>query len=128
MKPPVTSRGLQIITFVTVIGVAAVLLSQRFGPFPRQMQNMAAAGRHLSILLPVLQQDSRFTNIALHPFSGSGGSLSVSGELFSDKDLLDLKQKVEASKPPVEVVYHVVIIPPELQDEMKKAASPSTQK
>ena len=128
MKKPVTSRGLQIIAIVTMLGVAAVLLIQRFGPFPRQMENMAAAEQHIQILRPMLQQDSRFTNIALHPFTGAGGSLSVSGELLSDRDLADLKQMVVTSKPPVEVVYHVFVIPPELQEEMRKTNSESTPK
>ena len=120
MKQAVTPRGLQIIAIVTMLGVAVVLLIQRFGPFPRQMQNMAAAEQHIRILRPVLQQDSRFTNIMLDAFSGAGGSLAVSGELLSDKDLADLKQIVATTKPPVEVVYQVVVIPPELLDEMRK--------
>ena len=114
MKHPITSRGLQIIAIVTMLGVAAVLVIQRFGPFPRQMQNMAAAERHIEILRPLLQQDFRFTNIALYPFSAAGGSLSVSGELVSEQDLSDLKQLVDRSRPPVEVVYSVSVIPHEL--------------
>lgn len=116
----VTSKGLQIIAIVTMLGVAAVLLIQRFGPFPRQMENMAAARQHIQILRPALQQDSRFTNIVLHPFTGAGGSLLVSGELLSDAALTDLKQVVVTSKPPVEIVYHVYVIPLELQDEIRK--------
>ena len=120
MKKSLTSRGLQIIAIVTMLGVAAVLLIQRFGPFPRQMENMAAAEQHIQVLRPMLLQDSRFTNIALHVFTGAGGSLSLSGELLSDRDLEDLKQIVETSKPPVEVVYHVTVIPPELLEDWKK--------
>ena len=120
MKQPVTSKGLQIIAVVAMLGVAAVLLIQQFGPFPRQMRNMAAAEQHIQTLRPMLQQDARFTNIALHPFTGAGGSLSVSGELLSDKDLADLKQIVATSKPPVEIFYRVNVIPPELQDELRK--------
>src|SRR6185436_18657088 len=122
---PVTSKGLQIIAIVTMLGVAAVLLIQRFGPFPRQMENMAAAEQHIQVLRPMLQQDPRFTNIALHPFTGAGGSLSLSGELLSDRDLADLKQLVETSKPPMKVVYHVTVIPPELLEDRKKAKSES---
>ena len=125
MKKPVTSRGLQIIAIVTMLGVAAVLLIQRFGPFRRQMENMALAEQHIQVLRPMLLQDSRFTNIALHAFTGSGGSLSLSGELLSDRDLADLKHIVETSKPPVEVVYHVTVIPPELLEDWKKAKSES---
>ena len=123
MKKPVTSRGLQIIAIVTMLGVAAVLLIQRFGPFPRQMENMAAAEQHIQILRPMLQQDPRFTNLSLHVFTGAGGSLSLSGELYSDRDLADLKQIVQTSKPPVEVVYHVFVVPPELLEDWKKSKS-----
>ncbi|MBI5384347.1 MAG: hypothetical protein HZA90_06625 [Verrucomicrobia bacterium] len=123
MKQPVTSKGLRIIAIITILGVATVLLIQRFGPYPRQMQNMAAAGQHIQILRPMLQQDSRFTNIALHAFTGVGGSLSLSGELYSDRDLAHLKQLVQASKPPVEVVYHVFVVPPELLEDWKKSKS-----
>jgi len=119
-QKPVTARGLQIIAIVTMLGVAAVLLIQRFGPFPSQMARMAQAEQHIQILRPMLQSDARFTNITLHPFTGAGGSLSLSGELLSESDLAELKQIVLASKPPVEVVYRVYVIPPELQDERRK--------
>jgi len=119
---PVTSKGLQIIAIVTILGIVGVLLSQLFGPFPRQMRNMAAAEQHIYMLRPMLQQDTRFTAIALHPFTGSGGSLSVSGELGSERDLSALKQLVASSQPPVEIVYHVSVIPPELMDLLKTNA------
>ena len=123
MKQPITSKGLQIIAIITMLGVAAVLLIQRFGPYPRQMQNIAAAEQHIQILRPMLQQDSRFTNIAVHVFTGAGGSLALSGELYSDRDLADLKEVVQSSKPPVEVVYHVFVVPPELLEDWKKSKS-----
>src|SRR6266404_3464340 len=110
MRQPVTSKGLQRIVIITILGVAAVLLIQRFGPFPRQMANIAAAERHIPKLLPMLQKDSRFISIKLHSFTGSDGSLMVSGELFSESDLQDLKKIVEASKPPVAVVYNVPVL------------------
>ena len=129
MKQPVTSKGLQIIAVVTMLGVAAVLLIQRFGPYPRQMENMAAAAQHIPILRPLLQKDVRFTNITLSVYSGgANGSLAIDGELPSERDLQDLKQIVELSKPPVEVVYHVLVIPPELQEEMQKTNTGSTPK
>jgi hypothetical protein len=128
MKQPVTSRGLQIIAIVTMLGVAAVLLIQRFGPFPRQMENIAAAEQHIQVLQPMLRQDPRFTNIALHSFTGSGGSLMVAGGLFSETDLQDLKKLVEASKPPVTVVYNVIVCPPELRQELSGTNKESIQK
>jgi hypothetical protein len=120
MKQHVTPKGLQIIAVVTMLGVAAVLLIQRFGPYPRQMANMAAAKEHIEILRPMIHQDARFTNIKLYPFTGRGGSLSVSGELLSDRDLADLKEIVERSKPPVQIAYHVGVIPPGLLDELSR--------
>jgi len=57
MKQPVTSKGIKIIAIVTMLGVASVLLIQRFGPYPRQMANMAAAEKHISILLPILRRE-----------------------------------------------------------------------
>ena len=117
---PVTSKGLQIIAIVTMLGVAAVLLIQRFGPFPRQTENIAAAEQHIEVLRPMLQRDPRFSNIVMHSHTAAGGSLLVYGQLFSDEALTDLKQIVVTSKPPVEVVYHVYLVPPELQDQIGK--------
>ena len=82
---------------------------------------MAVAEEFVQFVQPIVRKDSRFTNIALHPFTGSGGSLSVSGELLSDKDAQDLKRIIETNKPPVTVIYRVVVIPLELQEEIKKA-------
>jgi len=111
-----------------MLGIAVVLLIQQFGPFPRQMENMAAAEQHIHILRPMFQQDSRFTNIVLYPFTGAGGSLSISGELLSDKDFADLKQVAGTSKPPVAVVYNVFVVPPELQEEIRKTNSETIPK
>jgi len=46
--------------------------------------------------------------------------LLVTGELLSEDALRDLKRVVEASKPPVAVLYHVDVIPPELLQELSK--------
>ena len=127
-QKPVTSRGLQIIAIVTILGVATVLLIQRFGPFPRQMRNMAAAEQHIQILLPKLHQDARFTNIVLHSYTGSGGSLMVSGELFSESDLQELKTMVEVSKPPVKVVYYVPVYPPESRQDLENQVATNKNK
>jgi hypothetical protein len=86
------------------------------------MQNMAAAEEHVHVLRPMLQQDPRFTNIALHPFTAAGGSLSVSGELPSELELSDLKQLVASSKPPVQVVYDVRVTPPEVLEMIRTNA------
>ena len=120
MKPLVTSQGLRMIELITVLGAAAVVfLVQEYG-FPQQVRNMAAADRHIPFLLPMLQKDSRFTNIIVHTFTGANGSLLVTGELLSEDALRDLKRVVEASKPPVAVLYHVDVIPPELLQELSK--------
>jgi hypothetical protein len=128
MKQLVTSKGLKIIAVLTVLAAVAVwFLVQQFG-YPRQRANMAAADKHIPILLPMLQKDSRFTNITVHTFTGANGSLFIAGELPAESDLRDLKQMVEASKPPVAVVYHVDIIPPELLQELSKPKSEGTPK
>ena len=122
MKQPVTSKGLRVIVFVIIIGLVIVILTQKFGPYPRQMENMAAAKKHALILLPMIQKDSRFSNITADAFTGGAdGSLAIFGELFSDKDLQDLKNIVESSKPPVEVVYFVKVYPAEFRQELERA-------
>ncbi len=82
---------------------------------------MAAADKHIPILLPMLQKDSRFTNITVQTFTGYNGSLYVAGMLPSESDLENLKQIIELSKPPVRVVYHVDILPSELIQDLIKA-------
>lgn len=98
-----------------MFGIAVVLFIRHFSPLNPQLQNMAAAERHIPVLQAVLERDSRFTNLALRPYTGHDGSLKISGELYADADLQDLKKIVEASKPPVAVVYAVPVFPPEFR-------------
>jgi hypothetical protein len=117
MKRPVSRRGLQIIAIVAMFGIGVVLFIRHFSPLNPQLQNMAAAERHIPILQAVLERDSRFTNLALRPYTSHDGSLKISGELYADADLQDLKKIVEASKPPVAVVYAVPVLPPEFRQQ-----------
>lgn len=128
MKQHVTSKGLRIIPIVTILGVAAVLLIQRFDPFLRQVENRETALQHIQVILPMLQRDSRFTRLWLRPSPDSDSSIAISGKLFSEADLQELKKIVEASRPPVTVVYHVKVLPPELRPELGKTKNAITPK
>jgi hypothetical protein len=114
MKQRVTLKGLKTIAIVTMFGVAAVALFKKFGPegpLRGQTRNLAAAGRHIPVLLPALRKDARFAALELFPFTGGDGCLLVRGTLNSESDLEDLKRLIETSKPPVAVLYGVVVIP-----------------
>jgi hypothetical protein len=124
MKPYVTTKGLRIIAIVTVIcAIATFVLVELYG-YPSQARNMAAAERHIPILLPLLQKDSRFTNFTVSVFTGQNGSLIIDGQLYSEKDLQDLKKMVDSSSPPVAVVYNVRVYPPEYRQELEKPVTP----
>lgn len=75
----------------------------------------------------MLQQYARFTNITLYAFTDSEGSLSVSGELPLERHMSELKQVVASSKPPVEVVYFVSVIPPEVLELLKTNTGNATR-
>jgi hypothetical protein len=116
MKSNVTPKGLKKIAFITFVGIIVVAVFKQFVPYTvdkRQLANLAAAEQHTPILRAVLQRDLRFTNVTVYVFTGAGGSLQLHGELLSARDLADLKELVQKTKPPVEVLYDVFVIPPE---------------
>lgn len=116
-------KGLQITALLVIIGVSASELSHRVQErrlTAVQLANMAAAEGHLPTLLTLLKHDGRFDEIALNEFSGSGGSILVSGTVESEDELQSLKATVLSSNPPVTVVYHVDVMPPELKKQIEQ--------
>jgi hypothetical protein len=71
--------------------------------------NMERADDHARKILPILRADKRFDRVKLHSFTGSFGSLLVSGQVDTDKDRDDLKKLVTMSKPPVRVLYALIV-------------------
>ena len=123
MSQSVTPKGLKIIGAIAVIGIVVVAIYKHFVPYTYDEQaakNYAAAEHHIPILKPLLTNDSRFTNISLYPFTGSGGSLEISGDLFTDRDLADLKRIVDSSSPPVTIVWQVQVISQAERDILHK--------
>ena len=113
MKRLVTSKGLQAIVLVAIVGVAVVFLTRHFGPAASQEKNLEAAREHASRLEPDIRRDSRFADIRLGAYTGDGGCLWVRGFLTSDQQSNELSRLVEASHPPVPVRYDIQILPPE---------------
>src|ERR1043165_2966926 len=103
----ITSKGFRIIAVVVIFSVIAVLLIQRFGPFAEQRKNMAAAEQHISLLRPIFASDQRFTNIVASMNTAEDGCLFIRGELPAEKDLEDLKQRINNTRPPVKVFYRI---------------------
>jgi hypothetical protein len=115
MKPPITSKGLQVIAAITMLGVALVLLTQYFGPYPRQLRTLAAMREHLAILRPVIEKDPRFTNVVINPSTAC--KYFITGELESEKDITDLERIIAESRPPVPSIFKVYVLPPEFRQQ-----------
>ncbi len=98
-----------ILSLILLIGIAVLIYTMRYGPLPftQQMRNLKAAELHVPILQPRLNQDARYAKLKAGVWTGEGGCLSVHGVMNSEADLPELKKLVEASKPPVGVVYHL---------------------
>jgi hypothetical protein len=108
-----------IIAFMAAAGFLAVMV-WKSAHQREQRKNMAAADRHIPLLLPVLAKESRFADIELSAYTSSNGCLLVRGEVDSGDDLEALNKIVKASHPPVEVVYMVMVITPEMKALMKR--------
>jgi hypothetical protein len=122
MSEPITPRGLKKIAAITLVGIVVVMIFKHFVPytFDKQAVNIAAAKQHIPILKPLIENDGRFTNIILSQFTGSGGSLCISGDVFTDKDLSDLKRLVDSSSPPTAIVWEVQVLSQSKRDLLKK--------
>jgi len=119
----VTFKGLKTIAAITLFGIVAVAIFKHFVPYTidrQQMENMAAAEKHLPLLRQVIGKDVRFTNVTAIVFSGDEGCLMIEGEVHTDRELEDLKQLVVSSKPPVHTLYQVDVMPLELHEEVQK--------
>jgi hypothetical protein len=90
-------------------------MAWKYAPLRQQMRNIAAAERHIPALLPVLAKEARFAGVELKAYTALNGSLLANGEVASDADLTELKKIVTASQPPVEVIYKVRVISPEMR-------------
>jgi hypothetical protein len=69
---------------------------------------MKLAEKHLPIVLQVLAANDEFKNLRVNVYTGSGGSLIVSGNLANENELERLKQLIAKTEPPTAVVYKIV--------------------
>ena len=87
----------------------AVAIHYPFLPGGRQRINMRRADRHIESLGPWVSADPRFDNVEFLSYTGQGGSLHVSGTVATEQDAAALSSMVRESKPPVEVVFRVIV-------------------
>ncbi|MEI7535139.1 MAG: hypothetical protein WCK57_12290 [Verrucomicrobiae bacterium] len=71
-----------------------------------QTRNMDRAREFVPVIRAKL--DGEFRQIRVHEFTAAGGSLLVSGEVATQKDVDRVREIVEHTQPPVEVVYQVI--------------------
>ena len=73
--------------------------------FVRQHIRMRAAREHLPTLAPLLAADAAFSKVVCSDFTGSGGSLSLRGDLADRVAFERLREIVASTHPPVTVWY-----------------------
>ena len=97
--------------------IAAVLicfaLYDPFSPAARQKANMQRAETQLPVIRRHLETDKRFANLQLAVTTARDGAIVVIANVSSETDLADLRSLVASTSPPVDVVWHVLAIPPE---------------
>jgi hypothetical protein len=98
----------QFYIFVIVLLVATAIYYP-FSPAGRQARNMRLAQDHIQLLEPYLRNDSRFDEVHLSGFTGSGGSLMVRGRLATQADVDEVRRIVEQSNPPCPVVLYISV-------------------
>jgi hypothetical protein len=92
----------------SVIAAAAVL----YYPYSRAastQRHLTLAHEHVTRLEPMLGQDPRFVGVHVIETAREGGVIQVSGTVASLETLRQLRQLVEASNPPVGVLWAVDI-------------------
>ena len=75
--------------------------------------NLRSAAKHIAIIDPAIRADSRFQKAILHTHPRGHGCISVDGEVASDQALNDLQHLMNNSRPPVLVMWGVVVSPDE---------------
>ncbi len=73
-----------------------------------QTRNMKRAKEHIPIVRSKLDAYPEFRHVTVVEYTAAGGSLLVDGCLRSDADVKRLRQIVQATAPPVEVVFQLI--------------------
>ena len=96
--------------------IAVVIMSLIFlrpSPITEQLKRLKLAEKHLEIVGPKIAADTRFSKVSLIVYTGRGGCLRIDGTVKTPEDEEELKQFMDSTKPPVEVLYFVSIEKPE---------------
>ena len=91
--------------YAIILGPAIIYFLATCYPGTQQVRNIRAAWSHIQVLQPLFLQDVRFSKVKADAFTGGGGMLSIRGTLNSKSDFPALKKLVEASNPPLGVLY-----------------------
>ena len=124
MKPLFRSRRWLVAALLLVIGSSAAFFVSRYPEFRKswtERANVAAAKRHIPVVMAALGEDGRYVGVTFHPSSAAGGSLLVSGIVASGEDLATLKSTVSGSGVPVPVKYQVSVLSPRLKKKLENA-------
>jgi hypothetical protein len=114
------SRHLKIAIVLFVAAIGTIYFCYPYTPAGRQALNMASAERHIPKVRALIGKDARFRDVWLAPYTGFGGSLTVSGYVDSTGDLTDLKRLVESTEPPVNVSYGISVGPKPAEPVQRK--------
>jgi hypothetical protein len=102
---PAFKIALIILLFLGIIGIVWALY---YSPSARQGQNLAIADQFVEgALSPLVEKDEKYKNIQLGHYTGDGGCIWVLGEVQTEKDLIELKQLVKSTNPPLFVKWNV---------------------
>jgi hypothetical protein len=102
----------------TLLTLVAFYSYYPFSGAARQRRNMAITEKLLPTLLPLIKADKRFSHVDAQVFTGYDGSIMMTGAVRSDEELAHLKQIVDSASPPVEVIWQVLVLPPDQFDEI----------
>ena len=79
--------------------------------FLRQMWRMRMADAHLPVLVDQVASNPRLRQVHFSRGSGAGGCIMAIGSVRTEADLRELQEAVDATKPPVVVLYLVTVSP-----------------
>jgi hypothetical protein len=98
-------------TILAFLFLCASLSYLWFGDtFVRQMRRMRMAEAHLPMLTNQIALHPKLREVHFGRGTGAGGCIMALGEVRTEADLRDLKVAVDATKPPVVVLYIVRVL------------------
>lgn len=103
---------------LAVCFLAAAVAYISFGPTAIvQEWRLRKARLHVPVIAQALSSDPRFADVSVGTTTASYGALVVHGSVATDRDLQSLRQAIDATRPPVDVLYRVTVAGRPVQGE-----------